>query len=97
TNKSTVAQAVQEALGKGVYFDVGHGTSSFSFLIAEAAKKKGIPFHSISTDIYELNKLEGPVYNLAETMTKFIELGHSLHKVIQAVQEKPAQIIEKQN
>lgn len=40
TNKSTVAQAVQEALGKRVYFDVGHGTSSFSFLIAEAAKKK---------------------------------------------------------
>ncbi|HLR22240.1 MAG TPA: amidohydrolase/deacetylase family metallohydrolase [Pseudogracilibacillus sp.] len=97
TNKSTVAQAVQEALGKGVYFDVGHGTSSFSFLIAEAAKKKGIPFHSISTDIYELNQLEGPVYNLAETMTKFLAIGHSLEKVIQAVTETPAQMIGKSN
>src|SRR5699024_1942841 len=77
---STVAQAVQEAFVKWVYFDVGYGTSSFSFLIAEAEKKKGIPFHSISTDIYELNQLEGPVYNLAETMTKFLAIGHSLEK-----------------
>src|SRR5699024_8523127 len=97
TNKSTFTTVVQEALEKGVYFDVGDGTSNFSFLITEEAKKKGIPFHSISTDIYELNQLEGPVYNLAETMTKFLAIGHSLEKVIQAVTETPAQMIGKSN
>src|SRR5699024_2690895 len=39
----------------------------------------------------------GPVYNLAETMTKFLAIGHSLEKVIQAVTETPAQMIGKSN
>src|SRR5699024_12290257 len=85
TNKSTVAQAVQEALGKGVYFDVGHGTYSFSFLIAEAAKKKGIPFHSISTVLYELIKIEGPVYNFADTIPKIHAIGHSFGHILHTV------------
>lgn len=96
TGNEAVTQAVQQALDKGVFFDIGHGTSSFSFSIAEAAKERGIPFHSISTDIYEKNQLEGPVYDMATTMTKFLAVGHSLETVIQAVTETPAQMIGKQ-
>ncbi|WP_182200196.1 amidohydrolase/deacetylase family metallohydrolase [Paraliobacillus salinarum] len=74
-----------EARKRGVHLDVGHGNASFSFRTAEDAKKYGIPFDTISTDIYRKNRLQGPVYSLADTLTKFLCLGYSLKDVIDAV------------
>lgn len=74
-----------EARKRGVHLDVGHGNASFSFRTAEDAKKHGIPFDTISTDIYRKNRLEGPVYSLADTLTKFLCLGYPLKDVIDAV------------
>ncbi|ADU31941.1 amidohydrolase/deacetylase family metallohydrolase [Evansella cellulosilytica] len=89
-----ILDAMLVAIKKGVYLDVGHGTASFSFQIAKVAKRKNLPFHSISTDIYEKNKEEGPVYNMATTLTKFLALGYSLEEVIRAVTEVPAEILK---
>lgn len=91
--RPAIKAAVQNALSRGVYFDIGHGTSSFSFRTAGLARQHQIPFHSISTDIYEKNQLDGPVYGMATTMTKFLALGHSLASIIQAVTELPANMI----
>lgn len=82
-----------EAINKGVYLDVGHGSASFSFDIAKRAKEENIAFDTISTDIYEGNMKNGPVYNMARTLTKFLSLGYSLEEVIKAVTEVPAKII----
>ncbi|TDQ40818.1 amidohydrolase/deacetylase family metallohydrolase [Aureibacillus halotolerans] len=73
------------AIDRGVHLDVGHGNASFSFDVADQAKLAGIPFHTISTDIYRKNRLEGPVYSLASVLSKFIALGYSLTEVIAAV------------
>jgi len=73
------------ALARGVRLDVGHGTASFSFRVAEQARAHGIPLHTISTDIYESNRLNGPVYSLADVMSKFLYLGYSLQEVVAAV------------
>ncbi|MBJ6361176.1 amidohydrolase/deacetylase family metallohydrolase [Paenibacillus sp. GCM10012307] len=74
-----------DAIARGVHLDVGHGTASFSFHIAEKAKLAGIPLHTISTDIYRGNRLNGPVYSMSAVLTKFLHLGYSLGEVIRAV------------
>jgi dihydroorotase len=78
-------RVLKDAIARGVHLDVGHGTASFSFRVAEAAKRHGIIFNTISTDIYRGNRLNGPVYSLASVLTKFLYLGYSLQEVIAAV------------
>lgn len=85
-----------DALNRGVVFDIGHGTESFSFEIAKKAKQHNILFHTISTDIYNKNQKNGPVYDMATTLTKFLSLGFDLEAVIQAVTERPAAILKKE-
>ncbi|SHF28696.1 dihydroorotase [Thermoanaerobacter uzonensis DSM 18761] len=82
----------ENALKRGVLFDVGHGTSSFSFKVMKRAIDLGIAPHTISTDIYLAN-ITGPVYSLVTTMTKFIALGYSLEEVIKATTSMPAKVL----
>lgn len=79
-----------KAIERGVHMDVGHGTASFSFQVAEFAKDHGIEPGTISSDIYRGNRINGPVYSLASVMTKFLYLGYSLQEVISAVTVKAA-------
>ncbi len=81
---------LKEALHRGVKLDIGHGTASFSFRIAEAAQRAGIRPHTISTDIYRGNRTNGPVYSLANVLSKFLYLGYSLEEIIASVTHRPA-------
>lgn len=83
-------QVLTDAITRGVHLDVGHGTASFSFRVAEAAKRHGIAPDTISTDIYRGNRLQGPVYSLANVLSKFLLLGYSLEEVIASVTANPA-------
>lgn len=78
-------QVLLDAIDRGVRLDVGHGTASFSFKVAEAAKEHGIGFHTISTDIYRGNRLSGPVYSMGLVLSKFLYLGYKLEEIIAAV------------
>lgn len=83
---------VLEALDRGVLFDVGHGTSSFSYETIKRYKKNySFPF-SISTDIY-LNNYQDPVGSLMMTMSKLLELDFSLEDVVKSVTIRAAQAI----
>lgn len=84
-----------EAINRGVNLDVGHGNASFSFEVAKQARNANIHFDSISTDIYKKNRIEGPVYSLANVLSKFLYLGYTLKEIIDAVTQKPAEIINK--
>lgn len=86
-----VPQAAR-ALARGVRFDVGHGTASFSFQTMFKARRLNIAPHSISTDIYEQN-FSGPVHSLTMTMSKFLALGFPLEQIIEAVTWAPARIL----
>ncbi|AJQ26720.1 amidohydrolase/deacetylase family metallohydrolase [Pelosinus fermentans] len=81
-----------QALKRGVLFDIGHGTASFSMQTLQKAKKVGIKPCSISTDIY-LENYSGPVYSLTTTLSKFLALGFSLDEVIAAATMAPAAIL----
>jgi len=88
-------QVLKDAIKRGVHLDVGHGTASFSFKVAEMAKQNGIGFNTISTDIYRGNRVNGPVYSMANVLSKFLYLGYSLEAVIEAVTTHAANWLNK--
>jgi len=77
--------SISQALQRSVRLDVGHGTASFSFEVARVAIAQGILPHTISSDIYCRNRLNGPVYTLAHVMSKFFSVGMTLPQVIDCV------------
>jgi len=83
-----------EAIKKGVILDVGHGKSSFSWYVAEKAIAEGIKPDTISTDLW-VDNVNGPVYDMPTTMSKFLLLGMSIDEVVKASTTKPAQILGK--
>lgn len=85
TSDGHLREATGRALERGLLLDVGHGSASFSFKVAEHALADGIFPHTISSDIYCKNRVNGPVYGLAQVMSKFLMLGMSLPKVIASV------------
>ncbi|WP_202304089.1 amidohydrolase/deacetylase family metallohydrolase [Dryocola clanedunensis] len=77
--------SVAKAIANGVRLDVGHGTASFSFEVAKIAIQQGILPHTISSDIYCRNRMNGPVHSLGAVMSKFLSIGLSLPQVIESV------------
>lgn len=83
----------KEAIAKGVKFDLGHGAASFNFDVAIQAFKDGYRADTISTDLHTEN-INGPVWDLALTMSKLYNLGLSLEEIIAAVSQRPAEILK---
>ena len=81
--------AATRALDKGIHFDVGHGAGSFSFEVAETALGHGFEPGTISSDLHKYN-LDGPVYSLLETVSKFVYLGLTLEAALEKVTTAPA-------
>ena len=85
----------QKGIDKGIRFDIGHGSSSFSFAAARMLIGSNLLPFSISTDIHALN-LNGPVYDLATTMTKMLAIGMNIDQVIDCVAANPAQFLQQE-
>ncbi len=81
-----------EARERGVIFDVGHGAASFWFRLAQAAMDAGFPPDSISTDLHTGN-MNGPVFDMLNVMSKFLNMGMSLPEVIMRSTINPAREI----
>lgn len=82
--------SVTRAIARGVRLDVGHGSASFSFAVAQQAIALGILPQTISSDIYCRNRIDGPVRSLANVMSKFLAIGMSLPQVIACVTDHAA-------
>jgi dihydroorotase len=89
-----VSDYIRRAANRGILFDVGHGSGSFSFPATEAALKENFPPTSISSDIHAYSAL-GPVFDLPTTMTKFLMHGLTLEKVVELTTIAPARAISK--
>ena len=85
TPEGALRASITNALKRGVRLDVGHGSASFSFAVAQQAIALGILPHTISSDIYCRNRINGPVKSLAHVMSKFLAIGLSLPQVIECV------------
>ena len=66
----------------GLILDIGHGTGSFSYATTEAALADGFMPDVISSDIHQL-AVQGPMFDLPVTLSKFLNLGMSLPDVIE--------------
>ncbi|MGD9711866.1 MAG: amidohydrolase/deacetylase family metallohydrolase, partial [Thermomicrobiales bacterium] len=72
-------------------FDVGHGAGSFDWAVCEKALAQDFEPTTISSDLHAHN-VEGPVYDLVTTISKFLMLGMSLEDALAKVTEAPARV-----
>jgi dihydroorotase len=86
---ANVRKSVREAMERGVIFDVGHGLGSFKWGIAECALQQGVQPQTISSDLHAYSA-NGPVHDLATTVTKFLQLGLCLDEALAKVTASPA-------
>ena len=78
-----------EARDRGVKFDVGHGSGSFSFRIAKAAIEQGLLPDTVSTDMHEPSIMFNQA-TMPETMTKLLALGMDLADIVKRSTWDPA-------
>ena len=84
-----VLDAVLDGRARGVLFDIGHGSISFSSKTARAMLTNGFPPDCISSDVHALC-VDGLAFDLITTMSKFLGLGMELKDVVRAATQNPA-------
>ncbi len=88
-DRGRILREVRTAVGQGVNLDIGHGAGSFSFDTAEKVLKQELLPGTISSDVHQFN-VNGPVFDLATTLSKFLHLGLTLPQVIERAATNPA-------
>lgn len=83
-----------EARKRGVLFDVGHGSGSFSFRQAVPAVAQGFFPDSLGTDLHT-SSMTGGMKDMANLMSKFLNLGMSLPDVILRSTWNPARFVNR--
>ena len=91
-NAGRIIDRFREDQQRGVIFDIGHGSGSFSFRVAEKALAQEFFPDNISSDLYNSN-VEGPVFDQITTLSKFLWLGIPLYEVIRRSTETTARIM----
>jgi dihydroorotase len=87
-----LGSAAAAAHGRGVLFDIGHGSGGFAFDVAEAQLAAGLRAYTISTDLHA-RSLHGPVFDLPTTIAKLIAIGLPLPDAIDAATVHPARAL----
>ena len=89
--RGCVKEAVLKARERGVYFDLSHGKSNFSFAVSKAAIDQGFLPDAISTDLHAGSL--SIVGSLALTMSKMMACGLNLHQVTDLVTVDAARML----
>jgi dihydroorotase len=77
---------------RGVILDVANGTNNFSYSTARKMIEQGLFPTTISTDVTKTS-VTGPAYGLTVTMSKLLEIGLSLEKIIAMTTINPAKAV----
>ena len=93
-DKGKVRDYLFQARRRGVKFDVGHGAGSFWWRQAVPAVRQGFLPDSISTDLHVISMNAG-MKDMTNVMSKFLNLGVSLEKVIEMSTIAPAMQIKR--
>jgi dihydroorotase len=89
-----VNAAMTDGRKRGIMFDVGHGGGSFFWNIAVPMFEQGFLPDSISTDLHT-GSMNGGMKDMAETMSKILNLGVPLDRVIEMSTWNPAKEIRR--
>ena len=85
--------AMIEGRKRGIFFDVGHGGSSFRWATAVPLMKAGFVPDSISTDLHT-SSMNSAMKDMLNLMGKFLAMGMSLDDVIARSTWNPAKQIQ---
>jgi dihydroorotase len=85
---------VFDAVKKGIIFEVGHGGGSFRWSQAMPAIQQGFIADVISSDLH-IGSMNGGMKDMANLMSKFLNMGLSLQDVILRSTWNPAKIINR--
>lgn len=92
TDDGRLSPLLRELQARGVILDIGHGAGSFSYRVAETALEAGVLPDVISSDIHQLS-VQGPMFDLPTTLSKFLALGMELPAVIDRATRRPAAVM----
>lgn len=92
TREGRIRPEVYALQERHIITDLGHGVGSFAFETARKALAQGFRPDVLSTDIHQLN-IQGPVYDLPTTLSKFLNLGLTLEEVLTMSTLHPARAI----
>jgi dihydroorotase len=87
------SQAMLDGRKRGVFFDVGHGGSSFRWATAVPLMKAGFTPDSISTDLHT-SSMNAGMKDMLNVMGKFLAMGMPLPEVIARSTHNPARQIK---
>jgi dihydroorotase len=93
-NTGKVKPFVFEARKRGIVFDVGHGGGAFSWKQAVPAIQQGFLPGTISSDLHTLSMNSG-MKDMANLMSKFLNMGLTLQQVIERSTWTPATVIKR--
>src|SRR6266849_4483407 len=82
---------VLQARERGVFFDLGHGSNSFDFDVAEKCIQQNFLPDTISSDL-ATTSINGPTFDLITTASKFLPLGLSLDQVMERITVRPTRM-----
>jgi dihydroorotase len=75
---------VNDALARGVHFDVGMGAFNFDVAVARRCIDDGFVASTISSDLQQAN-VTGPTWSLTHVASMFLALGLSLSEVVERI------------
>ena len=87
-----IRREVRSAQKRGVLFDIGMGSTNFSFDIAEKAIAQDLLPHTISSDLQQFNVMH-PVYSFTNVLTCMLALGFEPEQIIEGITIAPARAI----
>lgn len=90
------AAALLQGRRKGIFFDVGHGGTSFAWAVAVPLMKAGFLPDSISTDLHRSSAGAG-MKDMLNVMDKFLAIGMPLDQVILRSSWNPAKEIRRED
>lgn len=88
----TPSAALQKLIDKGVWLDVGHGSSSFDFTVFEKAIRHPLPHLLMGTDLHQ-SSVKKLVCNMGTMLSKLYGCGLSLEEILFGVTAGPAQAL----
>ncbi|QHT66429.1 amidohydrolase/deacetylase family metallohydrolase [Rhodocytophaga rosea] len=101
TNRETIVDEsgkvkpfVFEAQKRGIIFDVGHGGGAFSWRQAIPAMQQGFKPNVISSDLHS-DSMNGGFKDMANLLSKFLNMGMPLQEVILLATWSPANVIRR--
>jgi dihydroorotase len=84
---------VRAARERGILFDIGHGSGSFSWSVTHRLAEQGFWPDTISTDVHT-SSIKPPIsIDMPNAMSKLLHAGMDLQDVIRAATYAPAQAI----